>query len=211
MININLSDDPFYRYKMEKVNITNKGCGNGLLTVINNLDNISKSINTPPEILSKYIATSVGSNYNEKKKTINGCHTQDKIQEAIYNYINDFVICNNCNIPELNFTLSSNILESKCSACGSINKIKNNNKINQKIVDLILKYLNKNKIWTVSNGNMVSQNTFNSTFNIEEYGKLVDELNDIKLVDELNDIKLNDTELNDIELNDTELNTFNPF
>lgn len=183
MININSSNDPFYRYKMEKVNITNKGNGNGLLTIINNLDNISKSINTPPEILSKYIASNLGSNYNEKKKSINGYHTHDKIQESIYNYINDFVICNNCNIPEINFTLSINIIESKCSACGSINKINNNNKINQKIIDLIFKYLNKNKIWIVSKGNMVAQI----------------------------DTDLIDTNLIDTNLIDTEYDPFTPF
>ena len=92
MINVNNSNDLFYRYKMEKVNIINKGFGNGLFTIINNLENIAKSINTPLEILYKYIATDLGSNYNEKKKSINGHYTQEKIQESIYKYIK--IVCN---------------------------------------------------------------------------------------------------------------------
>ena len=51
MINVNNSNDDFYRYKMEKVTVSNKGFGNGLFTIINNLESISKSINTPYEIL----------------------------------------------------------------------------------------------------------------------------------------------------------------
>jgi translation initiation factor 2 beta subunit (eIF-2beta)/eIF-5 len=201
MININNSNDLFYRYKMEKVNIINKGSGNGLLTIINNLENIAKSINTPYEILYKYIATYLGSNYNEKKKSINGSHTQEKIQESIHKYINDFVICNVCNIPEINYLLCNNKIESKCSACGSLNEIKNNNKINQKNIDLILKYLQKNKVWSITKGNMVLQenkffnkgnmvlqenkffnkgnmvlqeNKFFNKFNSEEFGKQID-------------------------------------
>ena len=64
-----------------------------------------------------------------------------KRYNSINSYINDFVICSKCGIPEINYTLVNNIVEARCSACGSINDIKNNNKINQKVVDIILKYL----------------------------------------------------------------------
>lgn len=197
MININSSNDIFYRYKMEKVNIMNKGNGNGLYTIINNLENIAKTINTPEEILYKYIATSVGSNYNDKKKSINGSHTQDKIQESIYNYINDFVICSNCSIPEIIFVLNNNILESKCSACGNINKIKIKSKINQKIIDIIHKYLNRNKIWIVSYGNIVLQNQSDNNLNN------INGLDDTTNLNNINGLDDNNN-LNDID-------SFNPF
>jgi translation initiation factor 2 beta subunit (eIF-2beta)/eIF-5 len=210
MININNSNDIFYRYKMEKVNITNKGLGNGLFTIINNLNNIAKSINTPPEILYKYIATDLGSNYNEKKKSINGNHTQEKIQESIYKYINDFVICTVCNIPEINYMLFNNKIESKCSACGSLNEIKNNNKINQKNIDLILKYLQKNKVWSITKGNMVLQEKpFFNKFNIEEFEKLIDEQNE-KLIEKSESEDSDITSNNKLENNSINDN-FNPF
>ena len=175
MINVNNSDDPFYRYKMEKVSITNKGFGNGLFTIINNLENIAKSINTPVEILYKYISNDLGSNYNEKKKSMNGNHTHEKIQESIYKYINDFVICSKCGIPEINYLLDNKKVEARCSACGSLNEIKNNNKINQKNVDIILKYLQKNKVWLKTKGTMVLQEkSFFNKFDIEEFGKEID-------------------------------------
>jgi translation initiation factor 2 beta subunit (eIF-2beta)/eIF-5 len=199
MINVNNSDDLFYRYKMEKVNITNKGFGNGLFTIINNLESIAKSINTPVEILYKYIANDLGSNYNEKKKSMNGNHTHEKIQESIYKYINDFVICNKCGIPEVNYFLEKKSIEAKCSACGKLNEIKNNNKINQKNVDIILKYLEKNKVWLKTKGNMVLQEKpFFNKFDAEEFGKEIDNNTLNKLEDTLS------------EEADTD-NNFNPF
>lgn len=200
MINVNNSDDLFYRYKMEKVNITNKGFGNGLFTIINNLESIAKSINTPVEILYKYIANDLGSNYNEKKKSMNGNHTHEKIQESIYKYINDFVICNKCGIPEVNYFLEKKSIEAKCSACGTLNEIKNNNKINQKNVDIILKYLEKNKVWLKTKGNMVLQEKpFFNKFDAEEFGKEIDNNTLNKLEDTLSE-----------EEADTD-NNFNPF
>lgn len=200
MINVNNSDDLFYRYKMEKVNITNKGFGNGLFTIINNLESIAKSINTPVEILYKYIANDLGSNYNEKKKSMNGNHTHEKIQESIYKYINDFVICNKCGIPEVNYFLEKKSIEAKCSACGTLNEIKNNNKINQKNVDIILKYLEKNKVWLKTKGNMVLQEKpFFNKFDAAEFGKEIDNNTLNKLEDTLSE-----------EEADTD-NNFNPF
>lgn len=184
MINVNGSEDNFYRYKMNKVSVTNKGFGNGLITTINNLDEISKSINTPSEVLYKYIATNLGTNYNDKTKSLTGKHTQDKIQETIYSYINSFVICSKCGIPEINYTIKTLskkncIVEPRCSACGSVDTLKDNNKINQKTIDIILKYLQKNNTWINTKGNMVSQSsTFLNGFNIETYGEEVDQFNE---------------------------------
>jgi len=177
MLNVNGSDDDFYRYKMNRVNISNKGNGNGQFTIINNLEEISKTINTPCEILYKYIANDLGSSFNEKKKSLTGTHTQETIQNSIFKYINDFVICTKCGIPEINYTLKDkNNVESKCSACGSYNIIKNNNKINFKINDLILKYLQKNKNWKVTKGNMILLKDYGP----EIFGQEVDKLNEEK-------------------------------
>jgi len=74
-ININNSEDENYRYKMPKVSISYGGNGNGVFTVLNNINDVSESINTPSEILCKYIAYILGSSYNEKKKTLTGQHT----------------------------------------------------------------------------------------------------------------------------------------
>jgi len=201
MININGSNDNFYRYKMEKIKVINKGNGNGLLTTITNLEKIAKSINTPYEVLCKYITIIIGSSYDDKKKTFTGNHSNDKIQKILFDYIGNFVICKKCNIPELTYQLiNNNEIQSICSACGNINCF---NPLKQKGGETILKYLQQNKIWLNYKGNMVLQNNNNLKhnniifgFNSEEFGKEVDDLN----------INQDDLQNDDLQNDD-----FNPF
>ena len=156
MININSSIDEFYRYKMPKVIIKLKGNGNGKFTELVNIEEISNCINTPSEIIFKYISSILGSSCNYKDKTINGYH--NNIQELIFDYIDKFVICPTCKIPELTYFLEKKNLNCKCSACGNIIKIKSiNNKIYDKCIDNISKYLIKENKWKKNDGSMVEQ------------------------------------------------------
>jgi translation initiation factor 5 len=169
-ININGSDDPFYRYKMDELYLTQGGNGNGVFTIINNIESISKSINTPSEILIKYIAYYLGSSYNEKKKSFTGHHDFEVLKNGLFQYINSFVICKSCGIPELFYSLDKknkkSNLECKCSACGQIQELKFDNKIDNKCLDLISKFLDKNQ-WTTIKGNMVLES--NITSNIDDF------------------------------------------
>jgi translation initiation factor 5 len=151
-INVNGSDDLNYRYKMESVRVTNGGFGNGLYTIISNLDSISHSLNIPPEILEKYITISLGSSFNDKKKSFTGTHDNKKIQKIIYNYINTFLICPNCSIPELVYEITkiSNKkydINYKCSACCDKKGIKIKNNIDEKCLENIKKYIIKEGFW----------------------------------------------------------------
>ena len=74
MLNINGSNDPNYRYKMEEVVIKNAGYGNGQFTIITNINKIEKSINTPAEIIFKYLAFNLGASYNNKKESLTGVY-----------------------------------------------------------------------------------------------------------------------------------------
>lgn len=161
MLNINNSTDANYRYQMPKVSIKYGGNGNGKFTVINNMEEIANLINSPSEIVYKFISFSCGSAYNAKDNSIKGYHHD--IQSIIFEYINNFVICPTCCIPELNYYLENksakkSILICKCSACGTINKLKST-KINDKCIDAIIKYLIKEENnWINTSGTMVQQN-----------------------------------------------------
>ena len=160
MLNINGKDDSSYRYKMPAVNINVGGKGNGVFTILDNLNDISKAINHPPTLLLKFLSSSFGAISNDEKMSITGIYTASQIQEAIQSYINTFVLCPSCNIPETipqlkKETKKNILLELKCSACGKISEIKISNKKEEKTKDLIISYLNKNE-WIVQNkGNMV--------------------------------------------------------
>lgn len=156
MLNLNKSDDIYYRYTMEPISYKLGGSGNGTYTIINNLDTIASNINCPNEVLIKYISQALGTNYTEKLMSIKGHHTN--IQDIIFNFIDEFIICDNCKIPEqfyyLNKIKKKSILICKCSACGSINQIKQKNKLVEKTIEFIEKYLDKGKLWN----SMIIQN-----------------------------------------------------
>lgn len=177
MLNINGKQDESYRYKMCPINSNIMGKGNGLFTSINNLNEVCKYINHPPNLLLKFLSLYFGSMSNEDKMSITGSYSNDQLQKALQVYINRFVICSSCSIPEtipqLNkITKKSINLELKCSACGLISEIKCNNKIEEKTSDLIIKYLEKN-IWGVaSKGTMVNQNNICSNTKEEDDNSL---------------------------------------
>lgn len=152
MLNINKSIDENYRYKMPAIITNFKGGGNGKFTIITNIEEISNSLNTPSEIINKYISYTIGSSYNDKDKSITGHHYN--LQDTVFEFINNFIICTICGIPELSYNLEKisnkkNNLICKCSACGNINELKSSNKVNNKCIDTISKYLLKNN-WTNS-------------------------------------------------------------
>ncbi len=98
MININGSEDNSYRYKMPVLQCAIKGNGNGIYTIITNLNDVSKYINHPPNLLLKFLSTYNGSMANEEKMSITGSYTSDELQKTLQIYINRFVICSKCNI-----------------------------------------------------------------------------------------------------------------
>ena len=56
MVTVNIRrdvTDPFYRYKMEKLQSKIEGKGNGIKTVIVNLSSVSQSLSRPPSCKSK--------------------------------------------------------------------------------------------------------------------------------------------------------------
>ena len=157
MINIDNSDDKNYRYQMPKVLLTFEGKGNGVFTIINNMSEIAKAVNTPDEIIFKFISYTLGVSYNKQKKSITGHHLNLSIQTLIYDYINKFVICQTCKIPELDYLVnkinSKNYnLTCKCSACGVESNIENPDNVMIKCISLITNFIIDNKVWIKDNG-----------------------------------------------------------
>jgi translation initiation factor 2 beta subunit (eIF-2beta)/eIF-5 len=128
LINIGGSpEDNFYRYKMPKLCTQIIGRGNGIFTNLKNIEEISKAIGHPVEIICKYITYCTGSNWNSSKKTITGKHDVESIQSYIMDYIMGFVLCEGCRNPETMFKIEGkkkNIdLYVQCASCGYMPKV----------------------------------------------------------------------------------------
>lgn len=164
MLNINGDqNDEFYRYKMPKLQSHKGGSGNGCFTIIDNLKEVSQSFNHPESVLLKFIGYVLGANVNEKQQKITGHYSDDDLQGIIYRYIQSFVLCEKCEIPEiLPYTEGSKKKKKlcmRCSACGKSYDYVPANKMDDKGKDLIMKYLSNND-WKVSKGSMVLQDDF---------------------------------------------------
>lgn len=161
-MNMNGNDnDTNYRYKMPVFKVTVAGKGNGVYTIFNNIDDISKSLNHPVEVIMRYIAGSTGSSYIQERETITGPHEPTKLKEIIMEYNKHLVFCSKCGIPETVPSLSGNKknpkLEFSCSACKNITEAKSANKRIDKGIDIIIKYLKAGGEWKVHKGTCVKQ------------------------------------------------------
>ena len=161
-MNINGNDnDTNYRYKMPVFKVTIAGKGNGIYTIFSNINDISKSLNHPIEVIMKYIAAILGSNYIPDKNTITGSHKSDELKIIIMEYNKYLVICSACGVPETVPCLLDNKKNSKlnfkCSACNHTTEPNPINKRITKGIDIITKYLKFGGEWKINKGTCISQ------------------------------------------------------
>ena len=153
-------NDPYYRYKMPRLFSLKAGKGNGCFTILENLPDVTKAFNHPASIVFKYMGSSLGSNTTESKWSITGHYTDEELIALLYQYINSFVICPHCGIPELMPSVEGKKKNKKlvlsCSACGKSGVKHHSSKDEEKGIDMIIKYLDNNE-WKVTKGSMVEQ------------------------------------------------------
>lgn len=129
MANINIRrdvTDPFYRYKMERLQSKIEGKGNGIKTVVVNLSNVADQLARPPAYVIKYFGFELGAQTNIDPKDdrwiINGAHEAAKLQDYLDGFIAKFVLCKNCKNPETVVNIKDGDILLDCKACGQITK-----------------------------------------------------------------------------------------
>jgi len=116
--------DPFYRYKMERIQTKIEGKGNGIKTVVVNLSSVAQSLARPGAYLIKYFGFELGAQTNidppDDRWIINGAHEANKLQELLDGFISKFVLCKKCKNPEtdVNVNLKESNILLDCKACG---------------------------------------------------------------------------------------------
>jgi translation initiation factor 5 len=118
--------DPFYRYKMEKLQSKIEGKGNGIKTVIPNLTSVAQSLARPPNYVIKYFGFELGAQTNKDPKDdrwiINGAHESAKLQDYLDGFITKFVLCKKCKNPETVVNIKDGRILLDCKACGQISE-----------------------------------------------------------------------------------------
>lgn len=116
-------DDPEYRYKMPAVFGKIEGRGNGIKTVIPNISDVGLSLHRDPGEVNKFFGCELGAqttyNADTDRAVVNGAHTDDTLQDLMHRYIEVFVLCPNCSLPETVYKIKNDCIYHKCAACGS--------------------------------------------------------------------------------------------
>jgi translation initiation factor 5 len=115
-------DDLFYRYKMNKLIVVQEKTKK----YIANLNQIADDIHTPIDIMIQFIKYNLGSSLKPRDDgyIITSDVSIDTIKQIIYNYIEHFVLCGNCKLPETLIKRRKCTLH--CSACGYVTQIQIN-------------------------------------------------------------------------------------
>jgi len=116
-------DDPEYRYKMPAVYGKIEGSGNGIKTVVPNITDVGTSLHRAPGEVNKFFGTELGAQSRYSAETdraiVNGAHTDAVLQDLINKYVEKFVLCPNCGLPETEYKIKSEVIYHKCAACGA--------------------------------------------------------------------------------------------
>eukprot|EP00177_Eucheuma_denticulatum_P006138 GFKZ01011196.1.p1 GENE.GFKZ01011196.1~~GFKZ01011196.1.p1 ORF type:complete len:416 (+),score=106.58 GFKZ01011196.1:468-1715(+) len=122
-VNIGGGDDEFNRYKMPPVLGKVEGRGNGIKTRIVNCYEVARALHRPPGYVCKFFGCELGAQTriddNASVYIVNGAFAQPVLAETLKKFIEMFVLCPNCNLPETDLKLKKNgNITQVCNACG---------------------------------------------------------------------------------------------
>eukprot|EP01096_Ripella_sp_DP13-Kostka_P016449 TRINITY_DN800_c0_g1_i1.p1 TRINITY_DN800_c0_g1~~TRINITY_DN800_c0_g1_i1.p1 ORF type:complete len:410 (-),score=228.03 TRINITY_DN800_c0_g1_i1:33-1148(-) len=117
------ANDGSYRYKMPKMLTKVEGKGNGIKTRIVNMNDIAKALHRKPEYVTKFFGCELGAQSKCIEKTglsvVNGCHDLEAMNTLLDQYIQKWVLCPNCRLPETDLSVNGkNLIFVDCNACG---------------------------------------------------------------------------------------------
>lgn len=116
-------DDPEYRYKMPVVFGKIEGRGNGIKTVIPNITDVAFSLHRQPGEVNKFFGCELGAQttyaVEAERAVVNGAHTDAVLQQMIHRYVEEFVLCPSCGLPETEYKIKNDTIWHRCAACGA--------------------------------------------------------------------------------------------
>ncbi len=188
--------DTQYRYTMPAFKVQIAGKGNGIYTIFNNMDDICKKLNHPPEVIFRYIAFVTGSSYTEDRNMLTGSHTPEKLKEIILHYIRHSIMCSSCvipeTIPEIIGSKKNLKINLRCSACKHVSPFNVTPKYMSKAEEIIIKHIQSGKPWPQNKGTMVLQKESRHEIETEqvydsvERSEIVDETDGTQQTNEIN-------------------------
>ncbi len=132
-------EDANYRYKMPRLQAKVEGRGNGIKTVIINMKEVAQALHRQTPEVTKFFGTELGAQTTYREETeravVNGAHTAQALQQLLCKYIQAFVLCPSCQLPETGYKIKGGVIYQKCDACGEKSMVDMSHKLTTFIIN----------------------------------------------------------------------------
>lgn len=162
-------NDNSYRYKMEKLNLQKERTR----TCITNLPKIALELKIPShDLIVAFIKKKLSIAITEKDGKIYITNDIDKqlILNTLYEFIEYFVLCKKCHLPELEYSMLKNKVKTDCNSCGHSSTIDNNQH-----TDKVIKLL-ETKLIAMANANLKNKKKQKGALEIQTSGSNVNQI-----------------------------------
>jgi len=121
----------------------------GRTTIIRNFDRIVTVLNREPDHLLKFLLRELGTagELNGSRAVFQGKIPAQQIQNRINEYVETYVICQECGRPDTHLIKKDRMLFIRCDACGAVRSISTRKK---KIIQKSSEEIEKGKIYEVT-------------------------------------------------------------
>lgn len=98
----------------------------GKTTVLDNFNNIADVLNRDPDHLMKFLTRELGTagKIEGGRAIFQGRFTRDMMKNNIQAYVDEYVICSECNRPDTQLIKVDRVMVLKCAACGAHRPVK---------------------------------------------------------------------------------------
>lgn len=118
--------DPMYRYQVDMPIFTSSGKKGNMYTYFDNSESFSTQINTNSQYIGKYISNQISCPFGFDKDRnciyFKGVYATEILLEKLDEYIKIYILCDNCDYPEINLKSIGNKKNKKllkcCKSCG---------------------------------------------------------------------------------------------
>lgn len=111
--------DPFYRYTMIKMNVIKQKNK----TIIDNLDAVCSDLDREPKLVVDYFKRkfSVSMLYKDNVLSTTSNITYDQFYQALREFIEYYVLCEKCRLPETEIQIKGDKMKLGCKCCSHVN------------------------------------------------------------------------------------------
>ncbi len=98
----------------------------GKKTIVANFGDICSTLNRDPDAVAKYLLHELGTagSRSEGRMTLNGTFQAQDVNEAIKKYVESFVMCKVCHLPDTQLLKEGKQAFIRCEACGAKYQVK---------------------------------------------------------------------------------------